>query len=97
MLPLTQLTKKNQAFVWIIEADTTFTQPKVAFTSAPILAHIDPENPFTIEADALDFVLGSILLQPGKDGQFHPVAFLSRKFTAPGINYEVHSSITRSY
>ena len=90
MLPLTQLTKKNQVFVWTIEADTTFTQLKEAFTSAPILAHIDPEKPFTIEADASDFALGSILSQPGKDGQSHPVVFHSRKFTAAKINYEVH-------
>ena len=90
VLPLTQLTKKNQAFVWTIEADTTFTQLKEAFTSAPILAHIDPEKPFTIEADASDFALGSILSQPGKDGQSHPVAFHSRKFTTAEINYEVH-------
>ena len=68
VLPLTQLTKKDQAFIWTNEADTAFTQLKKAFTSAPILAHIDPEKPFTIEADASDFALGSILSQPGKDG-----------------------------
>ena len=90
VLPLTQLTKKDQAFIWTNEADTAFTQLKKAFTSAPILAHIDPEKPFTIEADASDFALGSILSQPGKDGQSHPVAFHSRKFTAAEINYEVH-------
>ena len=61
MLPLTQLTKKNEAFVWTIEADTSFTQLKEAFTSPPILAHIDSKKPFTIEADASNFILGSIL------------------------------------
>ena len=39
---------------------------------------------------ALDFALGSILSQPGEDGQTHPVAFHSRKFTVSEINYEVH-------
>ena len=52
--------------------------------------HIDPEKPFTIEADASNFALGSILLQPGKDGQSHPVLFHSRKFIDAEINYEVH-------
>ena len=72
---LTQLTKKNQAFVWTPEADKAFTQLKEAFTSAPVLAHVDPEKPFIIEADASDFALGSILSQPGEDGHLHLVAF----------------------
>ena len=66
------------------------TQLKKAFTSAPILAHIDPEKPFTIEADASDFALQSILSQARKDGQSHPVTFHSRKIFAVEINYEVH-------
>ena len=37
-----------------------------------------------------DFALGTILSQPGKDGQSHPVAFHSRKIFAVEINYEVH-------
>ena len=90
MLPLTQLTKKNQAFVWIPEADKAFTQLKEAFTLAPVLAHIDPEKPFNIEADASDFALGSILSQPGEDGHLHPIAFHSRKFNVVEINYEAH-------
>jgi hypothetical protein len=61
VLPLTQLTKKNQVIVWTPEADKAFTQFKEAFTSAPVLAHVDPARPFTIEADASDFALGSIL------------------------------------
>jgi hypothetical protein len=61
VLPLTQLTKKNQAFVWTPEADKAFTQLKEAFTSALFLAHVDLARPFTIEADASNFALGSIL------------------------------------
>ena len=34
-----------------------------AFTSAPILGHVDPEKTFVIEANASDFALGSILSQ----------------------------------
>ena len=48
---------------------------KKAFTSAPIMAHVDPHQPFIIEADAFDFLLGSILSQQGDDGQLHLVAF----------------------
>jgi hypothetical protein len=52
---------------------------------------VDPTRPFTIEADTSDFALGSILSQPGEDGELHPAAFHSRKFTAAEINYEVHN------
>jgi hypothetical protein len=88
-LPLTQLTQKNQSFIWTTSTAQAFSELKKAFTSAPILAHVDPLKPFLIEADASDFSLGSILSQHGEDG-FHPVAFHSRKFTAAQINYEVH-------
>ena len=63
---------------------------KKAFTSAPILAHVDPEKPFIIEADASDFALGSILSQQGDDEKLHHVSFHSRKFDHIEINYEIH-------
>jgi hypothetical protein len=62
VLPFTQLTKKNQAFLWSnLEADKAFTQLKEAFTLALVLAHVDQARPFTIEVDASDCALGSIL------------------------------------
>ena len=90
IFPLTQLTKKGQSFVWSKEPDTDFVSLKKAFTSAPILAHVDPKKPFLIEADASDFALGSILSQQGDEEKLHPVAFHSRKFDAAEINYEIH-------
>ena len=57
---------------------------------APILAHVDPTKRFTLEADASDFALGSVLSQTKDDGQLHLVAFHSRKFEAAEINYEIH-------
>ena len=67
-----------------------FETLKKAFTSAPILAHVDLGKPFIIEADTSDFALGSILSQQGDDEKLHPVAFHSRKFNAAEINYEIH-------
>ena len=46
---------------WTNEADTAFLDLKKAFTSAPILAHVDPQKPFIMEANMSDFALGSIL------------------------------------
>ena len=83
ILPLTQLTKKGQSFVWTKEADTAFEGLKKEFTLAPVLAHVNPQKPFIIEADASDFALSSILSQQGNDEKLHPVAFHLRKFDAP--------------
>jgi hypothetical protein len=90
ILPLTQLTQKNQSFIWTASTAQAFMELKKAFTFAPILAHVDPLKPFLIEADASEFALGSILSQHGEDGLLCPLAFHSRKFTAAEINYEVH-------
>ena len=90
ILLLTQLTKKGQSFVWTKEADMAFEGLKKSFTSALVLAHVDPQKPFIIEADTHDFALGSILSQQGDDEKLHPLAFHSRKFDAAEINYEIH-------
>ena len=89
-MPLTQLTKKGRSFVWSKEADTAFVSRKKAFTSAPILAHVDLKKQFIMEADASNFAIGSILSQQGDGENLHLVVFHSRKFDAAEINYEIH-------
>jgi hypothetical protein len=54
------------------------------------LIHVDFTKPFFLETDASYYALRAILSQYGDDGHLHPVAFYSRKFTAPEINYEIH-------
>ena len=63
---------------------------KKEITSVPILAHVDMQKLFIIEADASDFSFGSILSQQGDSEKLHLVAFHSRKFDAAEINYEIH-------
>ena len=89
--PITQLLRKNNtSFEFNEPARQTFHQLKTAFTSAPILAHFNPERPSTIETDASDFAIAAVLSQPGEDGVLHPVAFYSRKLTDPELNYEIY-------
>jgi hypothetical protein len=63
---------------------------KKAFTLAQILVHVDSSKPFFLEANASDFVLGSILSQYGEDGRLHLITYRFRKFFAAEINYEIH-------
>ena len=55
-----------------------------------MLVHPDRTRPFQVEADASDFAIGAVLSQLNDDGTLHPVAFYSRKFTTPEINYPVY-------
>ena len=52
ILSLTQLIKKDQSFVWLADVDNSFLDLKKAFTSTPILVHIDLPKQIIIEADA---------------------------------------------
>ena len=52
-----------------------------------MLKHFDPDRQAIVETDASDFALGAILSQK-HDGNLHPVAFHSRKFTTAEINYD---------
>ena len=60
-------------------------------TSALILASPDNTRPFWIEADSLDFATGTVLSQQNpEDGNWHPVAFLSKSLSTVERNYEIH-------
>ena len=88
---MNQLTHKtSKPFIWNSYAQKSFDHLKKAFTSAPILVHVDPSCPFIIETDASDFALGAILSQYQDDQLLHPVAFYSRKFSPAEINYDVY-------
>ena len=43
-----------------------------------------------METDASDYALAAILSIMTKDNEIHPVAFHSRTFSAPELNYDIH-------
>ncbi|RYC80447.1 hypothetical protein BFJ63_vAg16669 [Fusarium oxysporum f. sp. narcissi] len=57
------------------------------FGKAPVLRHFDPERHIRVETDALEYAMAGILSQPDNEGRYHPVAFWSRKFNGPELNY----------
>lgn len=87
ILPLTRLLKKGAPFKWSDEAETAFNLLKKSFTTAPVLLHGDPSEPFFVETDASELEIGGILSQRQKDtGQLHPVAFRPRKLNPAECN-----------
>lgn len=84
------MTKKDQVFEWTAEAERAFQELKTRFSTEPILAIFDPNKTVTVETDASDKALGACLSQPDDNGKRRPVTYLSRKFTPPELNYEIH-------
>ena len=64
---------------------------KKAFTTAPVLMHWIPGSPLIIEMDMSDYTLVAILsMVSPMDNEVHPIAFHSRTFMPPELNYDVH-------
>ncbi len=77
----------------IADARRAFTDLRQAFIEAPILNHFDPEHHIRIETDTSGYAIGGILSQLTSDnsGQWHPVAFFSRKIILPETWCETHN------
>jgi len=90
VIPLTHLTRKNTLWNFDDDCRIAFNTLKQAFTSAPILMHWVPDTQLIVETDASDYALAAILSIMTKDNEIHPVAFHSRTFSAPELNYNIH-------
>jgi hypothetical protein len=89
-VPLTRLTRSGVKWNWSDSCQTAFDTLKSAFASAPILHHWVPGRQITVETDASDYAIASILSIIGDDGDIHPVAFRSRTLGPSEVNYDVH-------
>src|SRR5882672_8765579 len=90
VVPLTRLTRKGVAWKFSDGCKAAFSNLKEAFNHTPVLTHWIPDSPITVETDASDYALGAILSITTPNGEIHPVAFHSRTFTAPELNYDTH-------
>ena len=94
--PLTALTKtveKSFMFPWNPKRaeQKAFETLKHAFTTAPILAHFNPDLETWVESDASDYVIAAVLSQKHSDGTLRPVAFMSKKMSLAECNYEIYN------
>ena len=55
--------KKTGPFEWIEKADLTFRTLKECFSTAPMLAHFDPERQSRVEVDASGEAISGVLTQ----------------------------------
>ena len=74
------------------KAKLAFFRLRQAFIEAPILHHFDPERYIQIEIDVSGYAIGGILSQlTPENGQWHLVAFFSRKMIPAKIWYKTHN------
>ncbi|MBW0534875.1 hypothetical protein O181_074590 [Austropuccinia psidii MF-1] len=71
------------------DALSNFHQLKEAFTTAPILAYLNPSLPTIVETNASNYALGAVLSQVSDSGK-HPIAFDSHKIIPAQINFKIH-------
>ena len=60
---MTNLTKKNQKFVWTDKCQSAFERLKEALVSAPVLAYLSREGKFVLDTDASATAFGAVLSQ----------------------------------
>jgi hypothetical protein len=88
--PLTDLFRNDSKFHWNEASDRALELLNERFSSAPILAHFDPDVPTKVETDASNFAKSGILSQLSPvDNKWHPVAFYSQKMSEAELNYDV--------
>ena len=86
------------------KARSAFNRLWLAFTKAPILQHFDPECHIRIKTDTLGYAIGGVLSQLASGtspdevvtkadlGQWHPVAFFSRRIIPIETRYKTHDN-----
>ena len=84
---LRELLSKERAWVWGEPQELAFCRLKKILTNAPVLAHFDPNRETIVSADASSYGLGAVLLQKQENGEFQPVAFISRSMTPTEQRY----------
>jgi hypothetical protein len=88
--PLTNLTKKGQAFNWTAACEDAFQKLKRRFQEGPVLIMADQTKPFYLETDASAFASGTILMQKDDNGLLHPCGYLSRTFSPTEQQYQIY-------
>ena len=88
--PLTELTKKDQPFIWTQQFRKALDTLIDAVLSNPALLQPDPAKPFFLQVDASAFATGAILTQKDHRGKHAAVGFHSQTFSDAERNYDIH-------
>jgi len=68
-----------------------FDELKRIFMTKPVLAALDLDKEFRVEADASNYATGGVLSMKGSNKLWRPVTFISKFLSDTGRNYEIHN------
>ncbi|KAL8120002.1 hypothetical protein AgCh_017219 [Apium graveolens] len=81
----TELTRKNEKFIWTDKCEESFQELKKKVVTAPVLVLLDEKGEFVIYSDALYKGLGCLLMQHGK-----VIAYTLRQLKSHEQKYPTH-------
>ena len=72
------------------EQQKAFNKLKQVFIMKPILAVLDLDKEFRVEANASNYATGGVLSMKYSDRKWRPIAFISKSLSDTERNYEIH-------
>ncbi|KAM6587305.1 hypothetical protein CsatA_009910 [Cannabis sativa] len=84
-MPLSELTRKNQRFIWSDKCEKSFQELKQRLITAPVLALPSDQEKFVVYCDASRQGLGCVLMQADK-----VIAYASRQLKDYEQRYPTH-------
>ena len=88
--PLYEMMRKENKQSWGERQQIAFEELKERFTTEPVLVIPDLDKKMRVEADALDFATGGVLLMKCEDEKWRPVAYISKSLNEAERNYQIH-------
>lgn len=85
--PLRELQKNTSDWIWDSQQQRGFEEVKREIIAAPTLAKYELRAKHRVTADSSSYALGAALLQQNREGEWQPVAFVSRKLTEAERKY----------
>ena len=73
-----------------MEQQKAFDKLKRVFTTKPVLAALDLDKKFKVEADVSNYATGGVLSMKCSDEMWRLVTFISKSLSDTERNYEIH-------
>jgi len=88
--PINMLMRKDVKWQWGVEQQKAFDKLKRVFTTKPVLAVLDLDKEFRVEADVSNYATEGVLSMKCSDEMWRPVTFISKSLSGTERNYKIH-------
>ena len=85
--PLEEATSRYTRFSWSTAQQKAFDRLKECLLTAPVLQLVDSTKKLCLVTDASDCAVAGVLLQEDGSGDWHPIAYTSRRLNSAEQNY----------